>query len=256
MNSAQILREAFEDPINFHECGTAEPSYFRWQRFVPWTYIRNVVITLFDVVWFWSCWIGRYLLGFWGKLYFDIDWKNLPLIGWPLFDASRLSVHWLGSYKGYSGRTQCFEDPTSSMIVFCFKGLDHVYRDGMTRLNLAHQTQGSLWEEEFSTFGRKCKTAGCLEMWLESRAMYSTCMSWSFQQLYVFCCFQCLVMAFVFSYPNLGPRCTKRQISEDLGGLILSQLVWTLPEAGTALPRLGQKLATEVILFAEMALFR
>lgn len=43
MNSAQILREAFEDPINFHECGTAEPSYFRWQRFVPWTYIRNVV---------------------------------------------------------------------------------------------------------------------------------------------------------------------------------------------------------------------
>lgn len=56
----------------------------------------SIVITLFDVVWFWSCWIGRYLLGVWGKLYFDIDWTNLPLIGWPLFDTSRLSVHWLG----------------------------------------------------------------------------------------------------------------------------------------------------------------
>ena len=29
-----------------------------------------------------------------------------------------------------------------------------------------------------------------------------------------------------------------------------------MPEAGTALPRLGQKLATEAIQFAEMALFR
>ncbi len=159
MNSAQILGEAFEDPINFHECGTAEPSYFRWQRFVPWTYIRNIVNGHHSV------WRGVILI--------MLDWQ-VPrrilrqIVLWHWLDKP--AIDWLAAFwhkwifcaltrvqKG--GRTHCFEDATS-MIVFCSKGLVHVYRDGMTRLNMAHQTQGSLWEEEFSAFGRSCKNAG------------------------------------------------------------------------------------------------